>query len=107
MKTLFDQGTPVPLRHLLADRQIATAHELGWSELSNGEFLSAAVAAGFEVIVTTDKNIRHQQSLAGFESAIVVLPTTNWVAIRRHSTKVAEAVAAALPGTLVEITFDS
>ncbi|NQV09591.1 MAG: hypothetical protein HQ527_00215 [Cyanobacteria bacterium] len=52
MRILFDQGTPVPLRRSLTGHVIATAYELGWSTVTNGELirqvtgeLQAAVAA--------------------------------------------------------------
>jgi hypothetical protein len=54
MRILFDQGTPVPLRAALPNHTVVTAYELGWSELSNGELLSAAERDGFEVLITTD-----------------------------------------------------
>jgi hypothetical protein len=64
MRVLFDQGTPVPLRQALLDHQVATAYELGWATLKNGELLRVAEAQGFEVLVTTDSNLRYQQNLA-------------------------------------------
>ena len=73
MKVLFDQGTPVPLRRYLADHNVATAAELEWSQLTNGELLAAATEAGFEVFVTTDQNLRYQQNLKNRTIAIVVL----------------------------------
>ena len=39
MKILFDQGTPVPLRHLLPGHEVCTAYEMGWSALLNGELI--------------------------------------------------------------------
>jgi hypothetical protein len=77
MKILFDQGTPVPLRLSLSSHAVSTAHEMGWSELDNGNLLAAAEEA-FDVLVTTDRNLRHQQNLARRELAILVLPTTSW-----------------------------
>jgi predicted nuclease of predicted toxin-antitoxin system len=61
MKILFDQGTPVPLRRHLPRHDVATAAEMDWSQLTNGELLAAATEAGFEVLVTTDQNLRYQQ----------------------------------------------
>jgi hypothetical protein len=63
MLVLFDQGTPVPIRPFLIGHTVKTAAEQGWSTLSNGNLLNAAEAAGFEVLVTTDKNFLHQQNL--------------------------------------------
>jgi hypothetical protein len=61
VRILFDQGTPAPLRgHLKHD--VATVVDLGWGTLSNGELLAQAEAAGFEVLVTTDQNLKYQQN---------------------------------------------
>ncbi|MBI2999578.1 MAG: hypothetical protein HYY46_14180 [Deltaproteobacteria bacterium] len=60
MRILFDQGTPMPLRTLLRSHQVETTFERGWSTLSNGDLLAAAEQEGFEVFVTTDKNLRDQ-----------------------------------------------
>ncbi len=64
MKILFDQGTPVPLRRHLHPWRVDTAAEMGWSQLGNGELLAAAEAAGFDLFITTDRNLRYQQNLA-------------------------------------------
>jgi hypothetical protein len=77
MRVLFDQGTPAPLRLFLTGHEVATAHELGWSDLKNGELLSAAETS-FDVFITTDQNLRYQQNLSGRNLAILVLPTTSW-----------------------------
>ena len=82
MKILFDQGTPVPLREYLPGHDIDTALELGWSELSNGELLDAAERDGFEVLITTDQNLKNQQNLAERKLAIIVLLSTSWPRIR-------------------------
>lgn len=106
MRVLFDQGTPVPLRRELPVHEVLTAHEMGWSRLTNGELLAAVEAAGFEAIVTTDKNIRHQQSIAGRPFGIVVLPTTDWSRIRPNAGRVADALAKLRPGGVVEVSFN-
>jgi len=73
MLVLFDQGTPVPLRLFLKEHSVETAAQRGWDKLKNGELLNAAENTGFEVFVTPDKNIRHQQDLRQYSLAIVVL----------------------------------
>jgi uncharacterized protein (DUF433 family) len=63
---MFDNGTPRTLARFLIDRHTVTdARARGWEELGNGELLNEAEAAGFEVLVTTDKYLRHQQNLTG------------------------------------------
>lgn len=76
VKILFDQGTPAPLRRSLKQHTVATAYELGWTDLDNGRLLAAAESE-FDALVTTDKNLRYQQNLAGRRLAILVLPTAN------------------------------
>lgn len=61
MKILFDQGTPVPLRRHLTGHTVDTALVRGWSHLQNGALLDAAEAEGYEVLVTTDQNLKYQQ----------------------------------------------
>ena len=64
MLVLFDNGTPRSLARYLIDRHTVTeARAREWDELENGELLTMAEAAGFEVLVTTDKNLRYQQNL--------------------------------------------
>ena len=105
MKVLFDQGTPVPLRRVLPGHDVSTTYEMGWSTLVNGDLLAAAEAAGFAAIVTTDKNIRHQQSIAGRRFGVLVLPTTDWSRIRRNAARVAEALDRIRPGAVDEVAF--
>lgn len=103
MKVLFDQGTPVPLRLAMPEHTVQTAFELGWSTLQNGALIEAAEAAGFEVFVTTDRNLKYQQNLAGRRLAIVVLQSTSWPRIRQVLGQVAKAVGAAAPGSYCEV----
>jgi hypothetical protein len=83
VRILFDQGTPVPLRRYLPNHQIATAFELGWGTLKNGEMLTKAEEAGYELLVTTDRNLKYQQNLSGRKIAILVIATTSWPRIQK------------------------
>jgi len=79
MRILFDQGTPVAIRDALQSHTVRTAREEGWSTLSNGELLRAAEEAGFDLLLTTDTNLPHQQSLKGRKLAVVILSRNRWV----------------------------
>ena len=107
MRVLFDQGVPVPLREHLANvtLQVTTAFELGWSCLQNGQLLQQAEGEGFEVFVTTDKNLQYQQNLTARMIAIVVLSTTSWPRIQQVAHLVQEAVLSAKPGSYVVISI--
>jgi hypothetical protein len=66
--------------------------------------IAAAEAAGFEVFVTTDRNRKYQQNLAGRRLAIVVLLTTSWPRIRQALPAIVEAVDVATAGTYREVS---
>jgi len=61
MLILFDNGTPVPLSYALKVHVVVEAVDRGWDRLANGELIAAAEAAGFELLLTTDRNIRYRQ----------------------------------------------
>ncbi len=73
--------------------------------MKNGELLAAAQAAGFEVLLTTDMNLKHQQNLASSALAVVVLSTTSWPRIQAAADIVERAVAAAEAGSLTEVAI--
>jgi hypothetical protein len=105
MLILLDQGTPVPVRRFLTQHTVRTATEQGWATLANGELLTAAEAEGFDVFVTTDKNLPFQQNLAGRRIAVVVIGYAQWPGLEPHVALVAAAIDRAIGGSyeLVEI----
>jgi hypothetical protein len=106
LRVLFDQGTPVPLRRALSGHTVCTAFEMGWAELGNGELLKAA-EAGFDLLITTDQNLRYQQTLGGRRLAILVLPTTSWPLIQAHVGAVVDAVNELRAGEFRELSFSA
>lgn len=102
MRILFDQGTPVPLREHLSSHIVATAFELGWSNLANGELLAAAEAS-FDLFITTDQQISYQQNLSGRRLAILVLLTTSWPRLQNCIPQIQKAVESIGPGDYQEI----
>jgi pantothenate kinase type III len=103
MRILFDQGTPVPLRGFLTNHQVSTAFELGWAALANGELLAQAEAAKFNLLVTTDQNLRYQQNLTKRRIAIVVIASTSWPRIQKNVAAVVDAIERIQPGVYVEV----
>ncbi len=103
MRVLFDHGTPAPLIPFLAGHIVTKAKDRGWDTLNNGDLLNVAEASGFDVLVTTDKNIRYQQNLEGRRIAVVVLSTPQWPVVKLHVDKIAVAVNAAPPASYLEV----
>ena len=100
MRVLFDQSTPLPIRSFLRGHVVRTAAEQGWGDLSNGQLLAAAEAAGFDVFLTTDKNIPFQQNVREYRLAIVVIDRQQWPDVRAHVGLVVAAVACAKGGCI-------
>jgi predicted nuclease of predicted toxin-antitoxin system len=105
MKILLDQGTPAPLRNLLPGHTIETAYERGWSNLKNGDLLTRAEAEGFDILITTDQNLRYQQNLSGWKISLVILLTTNWPRIKKNAALVIRAIDRVHSGSYEEIAF--
>jgi len=83
MRVLFDQATPVPIREFLIGHSVRTAAQEHWDTMKNGDLLTAAEHAGFEIFLTTDKNLQYQQNLASLQSAP---PWRNWCRPPTYST---------------------
>jgi hypothetical protein len=109
MLILFDHGTPRGLARALPGHTVMTAKARGWDRLNNGDLLSVAEEAAFDLLITTDQRIRYQQNLIGRKIAIVVLGgSTKWSRVRLHLHRIAETVNGATPGGYAEvfISFD-
>ena len=94
MKILFDNGTPKPIARSLPGHEITYARQIGWHELKNGALIERAEEAGYEVLLSTDKNIRYQQNLIGRKRALVVLGNQQWPIVKLHLEKITAAVEA-------------
>lgn len=105
MKVLLDHNLDWRLKNYLPGHEINTVFEMGWSDLLNGELLDSAVESGFDVLLTGDSNIKHQQNMQVRSIAIVVLRAANNT-LKSHAPmmpRVAETLKAIEPGQLIEI----
>ncbi|MFM6040861.1 MAG: DUF5615 family PIN-like protein [Sphaerospermopsis kisseleviana] len=73
MRILLDECAPRPLKRQLAEYDIKTVVEMGWSGKKNGELLRLMNQEGFTILLTTDQNLRYQQNLQQAGVAVVVL----------------------------------
>lgn len=104
MRILFDQGTPAPLRDHLPGHVVVTAYEKGWSTLSNGVLLAMAEEE-FDLLITTDQNLRHEQNFALRKLRVPVLPTTSWPRLRDAAARISEFVGSIQPGEVREFSL--
>ena len=100
MRILFDKNVPVGARAFLLGHEVHTVVEMGWpDQLENGELLEVAEQSGFDVIVTSDQNIRYQQNLAGRNLALVVLGSNIWPVVREQGAAITASVDVATAGS--------
>lgn len=80
-----------------------TVSERNWSGLSNGDLIDIAEHEGYDVLVTTDQNMRYQQNLAGRHLAVVVLLSTSWPNIQLKTKEIRAVLEQTHPGEFEEV----
>ena len=98
MKILLDQNTPHQLRRVLPEHEVHTAAYLGWNELENGDLLEAAAGHGYDILVTCDQSMRHEQNLGRFDITLVTIMSGNWNIIRQNTGIIRAAIETAVQG---------
>jgi hypothetical protein len=73
VKLLFDHNVDRRFRRHLPGHVISTTREMRWDKLGNGLLLKAAADAGFEVFISIDKKIEHEQNLGTLPLPIVIV----------------------------------
>jgi predicted nuclease of predicted toxin-antitoxin system len=104
LKILLDECTPRIVKTRLQQRSISTVQDMVWSGVTNGELLASAEQE-FDVLVTTDQRLPHQQHLAGRRLAVVVLPTNRVPDVVRLLPDLEQALDTIQPGMLVQLTL--
>lgn len=108
LRILFDENVPVGVRRFLVKHEVRTVVEMnGPPQLENGELLRAAETAAFDVLVTSDQNIRYRQNLTGRKLALLVLGSNIWPIIRNYGDAITAGVDGATPGSyhFIEISL--
>ena len=72
MRVLLDECLPRRLKHALIGHEVQTVPEMGWASKRNGELLRLA-AREFEVFLTVDRRLQHEQELSMFRIVVIVL----------------------------------
>ena len=99
MRVLLDECVPVQVRNALAEHEVATAQQMGWSGIGNGDLLAKAESAGFDLFILADKNLRYQQNLTGRRLAILELWTNHRPTLEKHFSFIRAAAESTQSGT--------
>ena len=105
MKVLVDESLPIGLAAELSGYEVSTVRAQRWLGLKNGVLLRAAVDAGFDVLLTADRALRHQQNLAriGVGVVLVVRIRNRMKELRPLLPRINAALAQVQKGELIEL----
>jgi len=88
MRILFDENLPFSFfSRLLAEFEVKSVKDAGWSGIKNGALLKQ-IEGNFDIFITSDKNIRHQQNIEGRTFAIVEVYTNRLPLLKEIESKI-------------------
>jgi hypothetical protein len=102
MNIIIDECVPSIVKRGLPHRMIRTVQEMGWSGIKNGDLLRLVVTE-FDVFITSDKNLRHQQNLTSFDLTVILLPSNQVPLIKALLPKLDEALSQIGKSRFIEI----
>ncbi len=73
MKILLDECVTKRIKPHLPQHEVATVAEKSWSGIKNGELIAAASEAGFDILLTIDKNLQYQQNISKYALIVIIL----------------------------------
>ncbi len=103
-RVILDEGVPRQVIRALPDHEAMTVPASGWASIKNGKLLALIEQAGFDALITCDKNMEFQQrQLESRPFAVLLLSTNHWPSIKPYVARVAEALEHAQPGSIQKI----
>jgi predicted nuclease of predicted toxin-antitoxin system len=99
VKILLDENLDHRLREYLGSHEVFTASFKGWDGLKNGKLLDAAESDGFEVLLTGDQTLHHEQNLTGRRLAIISMSSVEWRIVKDYLPQILKALDSAVPGS--------
>jgi hypothetical protein len=103
LKVLLDQNVPRPLAKHLVGHEVKHAAELGWAELKNGMLLTAGERAGFDVLLSGDKTIPHEQNMVARKIALVCMSDNHWPIVKDYVSEILQAIEQVAPGEVLAV----
>lgn len=102
MKIIIDECVPSIVKRGLPVRGIVSVQDMSWAGIKNGQLLRL-VAAEFDVFITSDKNLRHQQNLPILDLAVIILPSNQVPVVKALLPEIDQALTDISPRDLREI----
>ena len=110
IRVLIDECLPTQLKRWLdeidRDLEIQTIKDAGWEGMKNGVLLRAANGK-FDVLVTADKNMHHQQNFVGLDISVLVYPTNRAKTVKLGVSALVQSLQKIKPGqkTVMDISL--
>lgn len=103
-RVLLDENLPHLLKRDLPEFEVSTVADAGWAGTKNGRLLRLAEGA-FDVFLTADRNLPHQQTLSALDLGFVVLATgsTKLGDLRAIASLIRTAITEVQPGRVVYV----
>jgi hypothetical protein len=105
MKLLLDECVPRKLKNHLFGVECRTVPEAGFAGKKNGELLSLAEQAGFQVFLTVDRGIEYEQNLRQRKIGVIVIhsKSSRLDDLLPHATQILKVVGSIESGQLVKV----
>jgi predicted nuclease of predicted toxin-antitoxin system len=105
MKILLDENLNWRLERFLPGHACSSVPRLGWAGVKNGILLQQAAAAGFDVLISMDRSLASQQSIANLQLAVIVLraPSNRLEDTSPLMPQVLAALPTLMPGQVVTV----
>lgn len=105
MKVLLDECVPRKLSKFLPHHECRTVPEEGFAGTKNGELLTLAEKAGFDVFLTLDRGLEYQQNLHTKGIAVLIIRTNTGrlAELLRKKSQILQAIDSAAPGSLTRV----
>jgi hypothetical protein len=104
MRLLLDECVPLRLRRYILGHECSSVVQEGWSGVKNGKLLALAQSS-FDVFLTVDSNLQHQQHIASFDICVMVVktPSNALNVLAAYAPQIVAAMGQVQPGTVVTI----
>jgi predicted nuclease of predicted toxin-antitoxin system len=105
MRVILDECLPRRLLRDLPDHVVTTVPRQGWAGVTNGALLERVQNDEFDVFITMDSNLVHQQNLDGLKTCLVVLHAVNsrYETLQPLLPQIQDAISKAAPGSVFHI----
>jgi len=100
----LDDGVPRALAKALSSSLVPVEpFPNKWKGFTNGRLLAAATNAGYGILLTTDKNLFHQQNWNLNTLAVVILPNNRLASLLRRVPDIVDTIGLVTAGDIIEI----